>query len=73
MYKVRTSSTASMLDNQTFAIWVTKFADLVPQVEGGVAAPSVHFGSELWFFRLDQVDKVMKVILRKWHILKTTP
>jgi len=74
MYRMRAYNTVSALNNETFAIWVMKYSDIVPQTKfGGVAAPSVHFGTELWFFRQDQVDKILKVVLRKWQILKTIP
>jgi len=73
MFNMRTVSLASVLNDQAFAIWVTKYEDVVPQPRSGlaVAAPSVHFGTELWFHRQKDVDKIMNVVFRKWQIRKT--
>jgi hypothetical protein len=71
MYRMRAASTASGLDNTVFALWLTKYQNVVPEVQSGVAvaAPSVHFGTELWYFNRTQVSKIIRVIFTKWQIL----
>jgi hypothetical protein len=73
MYRMKSKNTTSVLNNQAVAIWVTKYARIVPDVEAGVAAaaPSAHFGFELWFFDHTQVKTVIDTIFRKWQILAT--
>ena len=55
----------SVLNNQTVALWVTKYAHVVPDVAAGVAvaAPSAHFGFELWFFDRTQGKAIIDAIL----------
>jgi hypothetical protein len=73
MYLMRAKNSNSALNNQAVALWVTKYADIVPDVISGVAvaAPSAHFGFELWFFDRAQGRTLMNVILQKWQILAT--
>lgn len=68
IYVMRLRSTNAPLDRQAVALFVTKYADVVPDTEGGVAAPSFHFGFELWFFNRSQVNTIMEIILRQWQI-----
>ena len=71
MYRMKSKNTASALNNQAVALWVTKYADVVPEVSAGVAvaAPSAHFGFELWFFDRPQVDQIIYVIFSEWQIV----
>jgi hypothetical protein len=71
MYRMKSKNSLSPLNNQTAALWVTKYADVVPSVAGGVAAPSAHFGFELWFFDRPQVNQIMYVIFSEWGITAT--
>ena len=73
MYRMKTSNAGSKLNNQTVAIWVTKYAHVVPEVVSGVAvaAPSAHFGFELWFFDRAQVKTIIDTMFREWQILAT--
>ena len=71
MYRMRTRSTLSSLNKVTAAIWVAKYDDIVPDVESGLAkaAPSIHLGFPLWFFKREQADSLVTVILDEWGIL----
>jgi hypothetical protein len=73
IYRMQAKNTSSALNNTTVAVWVTKYAKIVPEVDSGiaVAAPSAHFGFELWFFDHTQCNTLMDAIFRKWQILKT--
>jgi hypothetical protein len=73
MYRMRAKNTTSALYNQTVAIWVTKYAHVVPEAVSGVsvAAPSAHFGFELWFFDRAQVKTIIDTIFQEWQILAT--
>ena len=73
MYRMKSKNTASALNNQPVALWVTKYADVVPDVASGVAvaAPSAHFGFELWFFDRPQVNRIVYVIFDAWGIAAT--
>jgi hypothetical protein len=70
MYRMRARSTASPLHRQPVALVLTKYQDVdADGMPGGtVAAPSFHFGFELWFFDPAAVDAIMKVILDRWGI-----
>lgn len=68
LYRMRAASSSSVLDGQTVAIWVTRFDDVVPDTPGGVAAPSVHFGFPLWFFRHESTDSIADVVFERWGI-----
>jgi hypothetical protein len=72
IYRMRTKSTASSLDKQVFALWLTKYQNVTPDVQSGVAvaAPSFHFGTELWYFNRAQVAKIMRTIFGRWQILR---
>ena len=71
MYRMRTRNSLSPVDHTTVALWLTKYADIVPDVEEGVAvaAPSFHFGFPLWFFKRQAVDDISGVIFSEWQIL----
>jgi hypothetical protein len=73
MYRMKSKNTMSVLNNQAVALWVTKYADVVPDVSAGiaVAAPSAHFGFELWFFDRSQVSRIVDVIFGEWGIAAT--
>jgi hypothetical protein len=68
LYRMRAASPSSVLDGQAVAIWVTRFDDIVPDTPGGVAAPSVHFGFPLWFFRHESVDSIAAAVFGRWGI-----
>ncbi len=70
MYRMKSKNMVSVLNNQAVALWVTKYADVVPYVTSGVAvaAPSAHFGFELWFFDRAQVSQIIDVMFGTWGI-----
>ncbi len=68
MYRMKSKSSLSPLNDQAAALWVTKYADVVPPVAGGVPAPSAHFGFELWFFDRTQGNQIIYVIFSEWGI-----
>jgi len=70
MYRMKSRSTRSPLDNATVAIWVNKYAGVVPEGAGppAVAARSVHFGLPLWFFRHTAVDSIANVVFEEWGL-----
>ena len=70
MYRMRAKSEASVLNDCTVAMWITKYADVVPEVTAGAAraAPSVHFGMPLWFFRHSTVDSIARVVFATWGV-----
>jgi hypothetical protein len=70
MYRMKTRNSLSVLSNGAVALWLTKYEEVVPIVESGiaVAAPSVHFGLPLWFFDRDDVDQIVDVIFDEWQI-----
>ncbi len=72
MYRMRSRNMLSAVNNTTIAVWVTKYAGIVPEAVSGiaVAAPSVHFGFPLWFFDRDAVDQIVEVIFTEWQILE---
>ncbi len=71
IYRIFTRHTLSFIYNQTIAIWVTKYEDVVPQAGVGVAARSLHFGFPLWFFDRAAVDDIVEVVFDEWQILAT--
>jgi hypothetical protein len=70
MYRMRARNLVSPVNNAPVAIWVAKYALVVPDVAEGVAvaAPSAHFGFELWFFNRAQVNALIDLIFVKWGI-----
>jgi hypothetical protein len=72
LYRMRSKSSASALDNTAMALCLTKYDTVVPSVSSGVAvaAKSFHFGTELWFFDRRNVDQIMGVIFNEWQIKK---
>lgn len=68
IYRMRAKVFRSVLENQPIAFWTTKYADVVSDAEGCVAAPSVHFGIPLWFFNRAQVDSIADAIFEVWQI-----
>jgi hypothetical protein len=68
MYRMRSRSTHSAVDNQIVAFWTTKYANVVAPADGAVGAPSAHFGLPLWFFNRAQVDSIADVVFEEWGI-----
>jgi hypothetical protein len=70
MYRMHARNVVSPVHNAPVALWVAKYASVVPDVQTGVAvaAPSVHFGFELWFFNRTQVNATIDLIFQKWGI-----
>jgi hypothetical protein len=68
MYRMRSRSPQSVINNACVAFWTTKYADVVADIPGAVAAPSVHFGFPLWFFNRAQTDSLADAILSEWSI-----
>jgi hypothetical protein len=73
VYRMKTFNSLSCLNYQAVALWVTKYADVVPDVESGikVAAPSLHLGFELWYFNRTQGTRIINTLFREWQILAT--
>jgi hypothetical protein len=71
IYRMKARSSLSFINDQTIAIWVTRYEDIVPDVQAGigVAARSVHFGFPLWFFDRTAVDEIVEVVFDEWQIL----
>jgi hypothetical protein len=72
MYRMRTRHTFSCLNNAVVAFWTTKYADVVAEAPGTVAAPSVHFGFPLWFFNRAQANLIADAIFEEWQIKPVT-
>ena len=68
IYRMRTASEWSVLNEQTVAFWVTRYEDIVPDAPGGTAAPSAHFGFPLWYFRHESADSIADVIFERWGL-----
>jgi len=70
MYRMHARNLSSPVHDTAIALWVTKYAGIVPDVDSGVAvaAPSAHFGFELWFFNRTQVNAIIDLIFEKWSI-----
>jgi len=68
LYRMTAASPWSVLDGETVALWLTRFEDVVPDAPGGTAAPSVHFGLPLWYFRHESVDSIADVVFERWGI-----
>jgi len=71
MYRMKSKNMMSAVNNQAVALWVTKYADVVPEVTSGVAAPSAHFGFELWFFDRPQVNQIIYSLFSEWRIVSS--
>jgi hypothetical protein len=70
IYRMRSRSTLSAVDNTAIALCLTRYGDVVPQVTAGIAVParSFHFGFPLWFFDRTQVDAIVDVVFDEWQI-----
>ena len=68
VYRMTAASSSSVIDGQAVALWVTQYEDIVPDAPGGVAAPSVHFGFPLWYFRHESVDSIADAVFERWGI-----
>jgi hypothetical protein len=73
IYRMRSRNSLSVINDQTVAIWITKYEDVIPAVESGVAvaARSVHFGFPLWFFDRAAVDEIVEIVFDEWQIMAT--
>jgi hypothetical protein len=71
IYRMRSKNTLSALNNTAISLFVTKYENIEPDVESGlrVAAPSFHFGFELWYFNRSQINDIINTIFREWQIL----
>jgi hypothetical protein len=65
LYRMRAASSASVLDGQPVAIWITRYGDVIP---GAPAAPSVHFGLPLWYFRHESVEAIADAVFERWGL-----
>jgi hypothetical protein len=72
LFRMRTRSTYSPVDSTVVGIWVTKYGNIVPDVDQGVAvaAKSFHFGFPLWFFNRAAADSIVNVVFSEWGINK---
>lgn len=68
LYRMKSRSSYSCIDNAVVAFWTTKYANVVADAPGAVAAPSVHFGMPLWFFDRYEVTALAEEIFREWQI-----
>jgi len=68
MYRMTSRYPYSQINKQVIAFWFTKYADIVPEAEGAIAAPSVHFGVPLWFFDHEAVERIADAIFTEWQI-----
>ncbi|MBN1164330.1 MAG: hypothetical protein JXB45_07110 [Candidatus Krumholzibacteriota bacterium] len=68
IYRMRARNSRSCLDHTVVAFWTTKYADVLAESEGAVAAPSIQFGLPLWFFNRAQVDSISTAIFKMWNI-----
>ena len=68
IYRMRAASGLSAVDGQPVAFWFTRYEGIVPDAPGGVAAPSVHFGFPLWYFRHESADSIADVIFGRWGL-----
>ena len=71
IYRMRSRSTISALDNTVVAIWIDKYRDISTEVlpDGVIPARSIHFGLPLWFFDHAAVDSIVDVVFQEWGIL----
>lgn len=69
LYRMRTRSSLSYVDYTTVAVVITKYSNFTPEIAGGKAACSFHFGLPLWFFDHDAVDAISSAIFEEWGIL----
>ncbi|HVO76614.1 MAG TPA: hypothetical protein VMT60_01390, partial [Candidatus Bathyarchaeia archaeon] len=69
MYLMHSRNISSPVNNTAIALWLTKYQNVDPDGPGpGVAAPSVHFGFELWFFDRAEVNQLIDTIFALWGI-----
>jgi hypothetical protein len=75
MYRMKSRSTNSPLNNQAVGVIITKYrksfeADIANGVPVTILpADSFHFGFPLWFFEHDKVYQIMDEIFAAWQIL----
>lgn len=72
IYRMQAKDPSSALDGCAVAIWITKYSHVTPDVASGaaIAAPSVHFGFPLWYFRRSAVDSIADAIFARWGIAR---
>jgi hypothetical protein len=68
MYRMRARNQISPMNRQVVAFWTTKYANVVANAPGAVAAPSVHFGFPMYYFNRAEVDSIADVIFTQWQI-----
>jgi hypothetical protein len=68
LYRMKTKNIASALNNTALALCLTRYENIIPDAPSGVAAKSFHFGTELWYFNPQQVNRIMDVIFGEWQI-----
>jgi hypothetical protein len=73
LFRMKAKNASSGLNDGAVAFWVTKYANITPEVTAGVAvaAPSLHLGFELWYFNREQGAAVVKTMFKQWQILAT--
>jgi hypothetical protein len=69
MFRMRTRSSVSVLDNTAVALVLTKHENVAPPAPGAVAAKSFHFGFPLWYFNRQQVNRIISVVFTEWQIM----
>jgi hypothetical protein len=72
MFRMRTRSSVSVLDNTAVALVLTKHENVAPPAPGAVAAKSFHFGFPLWYFNRQQVNRIISVVFTEWQIMAGT-
>ena len=74
MYRMKSRSTLSPLDDQAVAVIITKYRKAFEEdIEAGIPvtilpADSFHFGVPLWFFNHEDVYQIMDEIFAEWQI-----
>ncbi|MBN1884483.1 MAG: hypothetical protein JW876_03025 [Candidatus Krumholzibacteriota bacterium] len=75
MYRMRAVNTQSLINDAAVAVWISKYNDVIPEVQSGlaVAANSFHFGIPLWFFNRNQVGRIVDVVFDEWQLPRAEP
>ena len=70
MYRMVARSIESPLHRQSVALWLTKYASVDADGDGGgcIPARSAHIGFELWFFERAGVNRLVDAIFDEWGI-----
>ncbi|MBU8923063.1 MAG: hypothetical protein KOO63_14690 [Bacteroidales bacterium] len=69
-YRMQAAHEGSVLNGAPVALWISRYEDIVPEVTSGVAvaAPSLHLGFPLWFFRQTSADSIAAALFDLWGI-----